>query len=337
MADPSRLRAALSGTEAVIHTAGVNRAPQDNAFAENVSLAQQLTSALDRLDARPAVVFSNSIHAGNSSAFGQSKQAATELLSGWGRKVGAPVADVRLPNLFGEHGRPRYNSVVATFCSLLANGGQPRIIEDRTIPLLHVQDAVDLMLDLADKRATGEFQPGGSPTVVSALLEKLTEFRDLYVAGQIPDIGSRVDRALFNTYRSYCFPDHYPIYPFVRSDRRGDLFEAFQSRGGRSLVFTSTSHPGVTRGDHFHLRKVERFLVMRGTGTISLRRLFGEDVVRFNVSGDTPAIVDMPTMWAHSITNTGSTELLTMFWADELLDPEQPDTYPEPVDRGDGP
>jgi UDP-2-acetamido-2,6-beta-L-arabino-hexul-4-ose reductase len=332
IADPARFQLALSGSDAVIHVAGVNRAPRDDLLQENVSLAKQLTDALDRVGARPVVVFTNSIQAGNLSPFGQTKQAAADHLAAWGRQAGAPVADVRLPNLFGENSKPHYNSVVATFCYELAHGGKPTIVNDREIPLLHVQDAVDKMLDLADKRLGGVFQPEGSPTTASALMKKLIGFHDLYMTGQIPDISIRLDRALFNTYRSFCFPDHYPIHPTLRSDNRGDLFECLQSHGGRSLVFCSTSRPGVTRGEHFHLRKIERFLVLRGTGVITLRRLFDDAIVRFPVSGGVPAIIDMPTMWTHSITNVGADDLLTLFWADEMLDPEHPDTYREQVE-----
>jgi UDP-2-acetamido-2,6-beta-L-arabino-hexul-4-ose reductase len=331
-ADTARLQSALSGCDVVIHCAGVNRAPHDDLLRDNMSLAQQLTDALDRVGAHPVVVFANSIQAGNPSPFGRTKQAAADHLTTWGRRAGAPVSDVRLPNLFGEHGRPHYNSVVATFCYELARGIKPTVVHDREISLLHVQDAVDQMLDLADKRAAGVFQPEGSPTVLSDLMKKLTEFHDLYLTGQVPDTSIRMDRALFNTYRSFCFPDQFPIRPTLRSDSRGHLFECLKSHGGESLVFCSTSRPGVTRGEHFHLRKIERFLVLGGTGVIALRRLFDRAVVRFTVSGETPAIIDMPTMWTHSITNAGTNELLTLFWADEMLDPEHPDTYPERVE-----
>jgi UDP-2-acetamido-2,6-beta-L-arabino-hexul-4-ose reductase len=327
----ARLDSALSGVDAVLHFAGVNRSTTDALMDDNVLLAQQLTDSLDQTGTRPHIVYANSIQGGNATPFGQTKQAAADHLSAWGQRTGAHVSDVRLPNLFGEHGRPHYNSVVATFCHLLAHGGKPQIMEDRVVPLLHVQDAVDHMLELVDGRMTGVFQPEGVPAKVSAVLTKLQGFRDLYAVGDIPDLSSPFDRALFNTYRSYCFPDLYPFYPQVRSDSRGGLFECVRGRGGQSLVFCSSTRPGVARGDHFHLRKVERFLVLRGEATISLRRLFDETVVRFSVLGSRPAMVDMPTMWTHSITNTGQDELMTLFWANEIPDSGSSDTYSEPV------
>ncbi len=330
--DAARLGLALSGVDAVLHLAGVNRAADNHAFLDNVLLAQRLTSALDSVSARPIVVFANSIQTGSASPFGETKQAAADHLMSWGGRVGAHVADVRLPNLFGEHGRPHYNSVVATFCYLLAQGGEPTIQQDRLLNLLHVQDAVDQMLELVARPTTGLFAPDGRMMHVSQILERLRGFQDLYATGDIPNLEDPFDRSLFNTYRSFRFPALYPIHPVVRSDRRGDLFECVRARGGQCQVFCSSTHPGVSRGDHFHLRKVERFLVLQGSAVIALRRLFADDIVRFKVSGDRPAIIDMPTMWTHSITNTGSNDLMTLFWADEILDAQKPDTYAERVE-----
>jgi UDP-2-acetamido-2,6-beta-L-arabino-hexul-4-ose reductase len=322
----------LSGAQAVLHLAGINRADNDERLLDNVLIAQHLTDSLDKAESHPAIVYANSIQAGTGTPFGESKQAAAEHLTEWGRRVGAPIADVRLPNLFGEHGRPRYNSVVATFCHTLARGGEPQLLVDRELPLLHVQDALDKMLELVEERASGVFHPEGWPMTVSALLTKLKGFRDLYQTGEIPDTSNRLDRALFNTYRSFCFPERYPIHPPVRSDDRGALVESVKSHGGSSQVFSSTTRAGVTRGDHFHLRKVERFVVLNGSAVITLRRLFYDGVVRFEVSGKRPALIDMPTMWAHAITNTGSEELTTLFWSDEIFNPSHPDTYTERVD-----
>lgn len=330
--DPAKLQESLIGVHAVLHLAGVNRADTEERLFDNVLIAKQLTESLDKAGAHPVIVYANSIQAGNATPFGESKQAAAEHLIAWGRLAGALIADVHLPNVFGEHGRPNYNSVVATFCHVLAHGGKPEIAEDRLLQLLHAQDAVDSMLDLVDGAVPGVFQPQGVPMRVSTLMDKLEGFGRLYTDGDIPDITSRFDRALFNTYRSFCFPDHYPIYPPVRADARGELFESVRGHGSQCNVFISSTRPGITRGDHFHRRKVERFVVVRGRAVIALRRLFDDRVVRFEVSGDHPAIVDMPTMWTQSITNTGSDDLTTLFWADEIFDPEHPDTYRERVE-----
>ena len=332
MADERRLSAAVQTVDCVLHLAGANRADPAALRWENLSSAQQLTSSLDRAGTRPIIIYANSIQSGNGTPFGDGKQAAADHLASWSQASGAYVADVHLPNLFGEHGRPNYNSVVATFCHELATGGEPTIQEDREIPLLHAQDAVEEMLALAERAQSGTVIPSGRPMTVSTLLDRLRGYRELYSTGDIPDLVDPFDVSLFNTYRSFCFPDSFPIYPALRSDPRGNLFECVRGHGGQTHVFCSSTNAGFTRGQHFHLRKVERFVVLRGTAEIALRRLFDDTVIRFKVSGDRPAIVDMPTLWSHSIMNTGSDELMTLFWAHPMLDPQNTDTFPEPVD-----
>jgi UDP-2-acetamido-2,6-beta-L-arabino-hexul-4-ose reductase len=330
-ADRGRLDAAVSGAEVVLHLAGANRGTPDEVGAGNEQLATSLVEALGRTGTRPSVVYADSIQSGNGTAFGTGKRAAAEVLLRWGEATGSVVTDVRLPNLFGEHGRPHYNSVVATFCHQLARGERPKVEEDREVPLLHVQDAVDRLLDADTTARGGEVELPAYAVTVSALLHRLTEIRDVYATGEIPDLTDPFDQALFNTYRSFAFPANLPFRPPVHADERGDLFECVRVGGGQGQVFCSTTRPGQVRGEHFHRRKVERFVVVGGTAVIALRRLFDDRVVRFEVSGEEPAVVDMPTLWAHSITNTGSSELTTLFWASELHDPEHTDTYPEAV------
>ena len=329
--DPVRLAERVRGADLVLHLAGANRGEPAVLRYENAELAQQLTAGIDRCGGRPPVIYADSIQAGNGTPFGDGKQAAAEHLRRWSRSSGSVVADVLLPNLFGEHGRPHYNSIVATFAHQLATNGRPIVVNDKEIPLLHVQDAIEQMLDLANSPRSTVVGPKGRWTLVSDVLALLKDFQRLYDAGDIPDLSDPFHLALFNTYRSFCFPDQFPISPTVRDDNRGSLFECVRERGGQAHVFCSTSHPGAIRGEHFHRRKVERFLVLKGKAEITLRRLFTDRIVTFEVSGDQPSIVDMPTLWAHSITNTGRSELLTLFWASEVLDPEHPDTYPESV------
>lgn len=324
--DPLLMSRRLAEVDVVIHLAGVNRATTDDEVAQaNPWLATQLATALRE---RPVpVVYGNSIHADGDSVFGRAKREAARILI----DSGAPVTDVLLPNIFGEHGRPHYNSVVATFSHMIARGEQPMLVDDKQLPLLHVQEAAEMLLDTALTPQPGLVRVPGRSTWVGEVLERLEVIAADYRTGRLPDLGDPFTRDLFNTYRSYTFPDHFPIHPPVNSDPRGGLVEAVKAAGGEAQVFYSTTNPGFTRGQHFHLRKVERFLVLAGHATIRLRRLFTEEVVEFPVSGDRPAIIDMPTMWVHSIINTASDTVTTLFYADELFDPEHPDTYQEEV------
>lgn len=330
--DPDLMDAALSQADAVIHLAGVNRADDDATIAKvNPWLAEQLVASFERTGRVIPVVYGNSIHSDGDSVFGVAKQQAAQILTDYGQRSGAPVTDVVLPNIFGEHGVPFYNSVVATFCHLLAGDETPQIQVDRELPLLHAQRAAQVLIDATTATAGGQLRPEGTPMTVTGLLERLEPIRDAYREAVLPDLSDPFTRDLFNTYRSYTFPQQWPVHPEVRGDARGELFETVKAPGGQTQVFFSTTNPGFTRGQHYHLHKVERFLVLRGQAVIRLRKLFTDEVVEFPVSGDKPGIVDMPTMWVHSITNTGDDELITLFYADEVFDPQHPDTYPEEV------
>jgi UDP-2-acetamido-2,6-beta-L-arabino-hexul-4-ose reductase len=166
--------------------------------------------------------------------------------------------------------------------------------------------------------------------VVSELLRLLQSISATYSEGIIPDLSDDLSLDLFNTYRSYLYPSIYPVPLIKRTDTRGSLVELVKGgSGGQSFI--SDSHPNIVRGNHYHLRKVERFVVLRGQATIGIRRLFDNVVINFPVDGETPAFVDMPTMHAHNLTNVGSTELVTMFWSHEIFNPDAPDTYAEMV------
>jgi UDP-2-acetamido-2,6-beta-L-arabino-hexul-4-ose reductase len=207
----------------------------------------------------------------------------------------------------------------------------PEISVDHPIPLMHVQDAVAAMMEAWVADSQGILEPHGTSLMVSEVLDKFLAYHEVYKTGDIPALHNDMDVALFNTLRAAMFPTAYPFKPTPRSDQRGTLVESVRVHGGQGQTFVSSTHPGFVRGEHFHLRKIERFQVLSGRAVIRLRRLLTDEVIDFEVNGDEPSVVDMPTMWAHSIKNVGTEELVTLFWAHELFNPEAPDTYPEPV------
>lgn len=327
--DASAAVAALSGASRLIHLAGVNRASDDEIRDGNVLFAEQVADALRRSDAPPpVVVYSNSIQAGNGTVYGDAKAKAADILASAAADLGLEFVDLRLPNLFGEHGRPFYNAVTATFCHILAEGGQPTVEADKELTLLHAQNAADLLIGNVDPGDQGGLEVRKT---VSGLLARLSSMARVYGTGEIPDIADAFDRDLFNTYRSYTFESQIPIRLTRHADSRGSFFEIIRSHGGPGQSSFSTTVPGITRGDHFHRRKVERFTVLAGQGTIALRRLFTDKVFEFNVTGDQPMAVDMPTMWTHKITNTGDQVLYTSFWTNDIFNPDNPDTIAEEV------
>ena len=327
-AEPDRLADALADVDRVIHIAGVNRAVSDEEVEqENVDLAERLRAGLG--DRPVHVVYANSIQADGDNPYGRGKRRAGEIL----REGPGALADVLLPNLFGEHGRPGYNSFVATFCHELVAGRRPRVTGDREIQLLHAQDAAEALIVASEQRSDQQIRPSGEPHGIDEVLEMLEVIHELYaVRGEIPDVSLPFVRDLFNTYRSCLFPERYPIHPPVHADTRGELVETIRSHGGAGQAFVSSTRPGEMRGDHYHLRKIERFMVVRGEAEISLRRLFHDEVVTFRVSGNRPGFIDMPTMWVHNIRNVGNGDVMTLFWADQLLDPQEPDQFPLKVE-----
>ena len=325
--DEAQAVAAIDGSSRLIHIAGVNRGSDEEVRGGNLVFARQLAGALLAAAAPPeVVVFANSVQATGDSVYGVAKAEAADIVRRAAESVGSRFEDRLLPNLFGEHGAPHYNSVVATFCHLLATGGEPTVMADRELALLHAQDAAELLIGTAasvDDRVTR--------ATVTEVLGRLSGIAALYRSGEIPDIAAPFDRDLFNTYRSFSFPAGGPFGLTAHTDARGSFFELVRAGGGESQASFSTTAPGISRGDHFHRRKVERFAVVEGDGAISMRRLFTTDVLRFEVSGERPVAIDMPTMWSHKIENSGTRTLVTSFWANELYRPDHPDTTPEAV------
>lgn len=328
-ADPTRLAELLFDVDTVIHIAGVNRAETDAEIEQgNVALAESLVVALG--DRPVHLVYASTVMVDVDSAYGRGKARAGQILD----TLPGSQAKVLLPNLFGEHGRPSYNSFVATFAHLIATGGEPRVTGDRQLALMHAQDAAEVLIAAAERREAAEIRPQGELRGISEVLELLHEFHATYAGtGEIPDVSTKFRIDLFNTYRAALWPDRYPILGSGHVDNRGELLETVRSHGGQGQAYVSSTKPGQTRGEHYHLSKIERFVVFKGVADIKLRRLFHDEVLTFRVSGDEPAYLDMPSMWVHNITNVGDGDVITAFWANQLLDPANPDQYPMKVEE----
>ncbi|MEP7159920.1 MAG: NAD-dependent epimerase/dehydratase family protein [Dermatophilaceae bacterium] len=334
------LEVAVAHADAVLHLAGINRGSPDDVRDGNVVLADRLTHALTTTNSSARVVFAGSRQADLAGAaetpYGVGKRRAAQRIAEAAARAGRTCAEVRLPNLYGEHGRPGYNSFVATFAHRIAAGEEPTVTGDRLIPLLHVQDAVaDLIAAAVDHDPPPLIRPGHvSDLRISWVRDRLARFREVYARGEIPALADAVDVSLFNTLRAAWWDQGRRTIPAApHRDPRGSFVEVLRQHGGAGQTSFSTTVPGITRGDHFHVRKIERFQVVSGRAVIRLRRVGTDELVEIPVDGERPVAVDMPTLWTHSITNTGDGDLLTIFWISEPFDPVDPDTYPERVLR----
>lgn len=322
-------RAALNGADTVIHLAGVNRGTGKSVTTGNALFAQQLAASLRGLEQAPRkIVYANSIHAGKATEYGQAKQQAADVLATLAQELGIEFVDVILPDIFGEYGRPFYNSIVATFSHVVAHGEQPEIQQDRQLQLLHAQNAADILLGRAQTKSLDDLSHWETVGGVKRLLQ---EFQWVYAQGEFPDLATTFRRDLFNTYRSYTFPDHTPLVLNHHTDYRGAFSEIVRSHGGPGQAAFFTTAPGTTRGNNYHRRKIERFTVLSGTADIKLRRLFDDKIFSYRITGEAPRSVDMPTMYAHSISNVGDEMLLTALWTNDHFDPERTDTIAELV------
>jgi len=328
----STLAEAARDADAIIHIAGANRGTDEEIIATNAALAEDVAAAVRGAGHPVHVVLAGTIQAGGGTAYGQSKAGVVETIRAATAENGGGFVDVALPNLFGEHARPHYNSFVATFIDHTITGAEPTIA-DRSVGLLHAQDAAQFLID----GLTGDPAPARDAVTEVAIGEVwalLQEFKASYATGEIPDLRSKFRIDLFNSYRAALFPAHYPIGLVPHDDPRGRFVETIRVRGGEGQSSVSTTVPGITRGEHYHLHKIERFAVLQGEATICLRRMFTDEVITFPVSGEQPAAIDMPTGWAHNITNVGDGILLTQFWSHELFRPDAPDTFAEPAACG---
>jgi len=320
------LTEALRGADAVLHFAGVNRGTEKEVRDGNPVIARRLADACACLGRKPHVTYANSTHARFDTPYGNSKRRAAEILA----EIGGGFTDLILPHIFGEGARPRYNNVTATFIEAVIADETPQIDPNGKVQLLHASAAAQTAIDAALLRHVGTLIPEPRPTEVPWLFETLRRFHADYMANLYPDLSEDFTRDLFNSYRAALYPAGFPRLLKLNTDPRGTLFEASRGGGG-GQTFLSWTEPGVTRGDHFHLHKIERFLVLQGEAVIRIRRVLGGPVQEYRVSGDRPGSVDMPTLHTHSIQNIGDKPLLTLFWTHDLFDPAAPDTYFDPV------
>lgn len=324
------LKVKLGSAAFIVHLAGVNR-PSDVSEFERVNsgLTEFIAECLASQEQPSAVIFASSKQAILDNPYGNSKRNAEDILHRLAPEKTA-TKTYRLPGVFGKWCRPNYNSVVATFCHNVAHG-IPLTISDAqaTIELVYIDDLIDSVIsDLEsgiEGHGFGEIQPSYHLTL-SELSSKLLGFKEQRAALRLPDVGCEITKKLYATYLSYLPRDEFSYSLEERRDNRGKLFEILKSDSA-GQIFMSTTKPGVTRGNHYHHTKVEKFCVITGQATIRFRKIDEQESFEYRVSGDNVVVVDIPPGYTHSIQNTGDTDAIVLFWASEIFQPESPDTF----------
>ncbi|HEY5463302.1 MAG TPA: NAD-dependent epimerase/dehydratase family protein [Hanamia sp.] len=321
--------------DVIVHLAAMNRHNDPLVIYDtNVLLVQQLIDAMEKEKVNPHILFSSSTQEEKDNPYGNSKKEGRKLLSKWAAKNKATFTGLIIPNVFGPFGNPYYNSVIATFSYQLTHNETPKINVDGNLKLIYVNELVEKIWKIVDKKISNpEYNiPFTYEIKVSEILKLLESYKETYFNKNIfPSFQNQFERNLFNTFRSYIdHKNYFPVHLKKNTDNRGSFVETVKALTGGQISF-STTHPGITRGNHFHTRKIERFAVISGKAKIELRKIGTKEVLQFDLDGENPSFVDMPVWFTHNITNIGKEDLVTLFWINEFFDPNDPDTYFENV------
>jgi len=326
----------------VFNLAGVNRPKDNDEFMKgNFGFANTLLDTLKKYHNTCPVMLSSSAQASltgrfGDSEYGRSKKAGEDLFLQYGKETGAKVLVYRFPNVFGKWCRPNYNSAIATFCNNIANDLPIQVNDPNVVMnLVYVDDVVD---ELIGALSSGEHRDGDYCRVpvmhtitLGGIVDLINSFKEMHANLQVPNLGDAFTKKLYSTYLSY-LPKEKFVYPLkMNMDERGSFTEIIRTINS-GQVSVNISKPGIIKGQHWHHTKNEKFVVVSGHGLIQLRKIGTEEIISFEVSGDKIEAVEMIPGYTHNIINLSETEdLVTVMWANEVFDPNRPDTYFEKV------
>ncbi|NCB96963.1 MAG: capsular polysaccharide biosynthesis protein CapF [Bacteroidia bacterium] len=334
--EPSLLDSFTKDCEFVFHLAGVNRPKDVDEFMQgNFGFTDTLLASLKNNKNTCPVLITSSIQAALDNPYGKSKKAGEDLLFSYAKETGSVVHVFRLPNVFGKWCRPNYNSAVATFCHNIARN-LPITVNDPEVVmnLVYIDDVLEAFLSALKGDVVKEDGFCKVPTVHTVKLGRIVEllqgFRESRTSLSVPNMANSFEKVLYSTYLSY-LPEEQFSYPLkMNIDNRGSFTEIIRT-AERGQFSVNISKAGITKGNHWHHTKNEKFLVVSGKALIQFRKIGTEEIVDYHVSGEKLEVVDIPPGYTHNIINEGESDLVTFMWANEPFNPDKPDTIFEKV------
>lgn len=316
----------------VFHLAGVNRPETKEEFMKgNADLTSQLTALLEESNNRAPIMISSSIQAEKDNPYGKSKKAGEDYIFEYSERNNVPVYVYRFSNLYGKWSQPNYNTVIATFSYNIARD-LPIQVNDPSVEITfqYIDDVVNELVNCLEGKSTkaGKFYdvPEKNTRTLGEVAELIQSFKESRQTLAVPDMNDSFTKNLYSTYLSFLPEDNFSYKLKMNKDNRGSFTEFLRSPD-RGQVSINVSNPGITKGQHWHHSKNEKFLVVKGNGVIRFRKVGEDKVIEYPVSGKELEVVDIPTGYTHSIVNTGEEEMVTVMWVNEPFDPNNADTY----------
>lgn len=314
----------------VFHLAGINR-PQDKKefYDGNTNFTKKVIDLIEKYNKNIPILFSSTAQVGNDTDYGKSKEEAENLIVQYSKDNKANCFIYRLPNVFGKWSKPNYNTVIATWCHNITRDMDIQINNPNTLlTLVYIGDVIHSFIEhlyvSQSKELYCEVKTVYKKTL-GEIEQLLYRFRDSRSDLLIPNIAKGFERVLYATYLSFLPKDKFSYKLSGHEDARGTFYEILKTLDSGQLGI-STTKPGITRGNHYHNTKNEKFLVIKGEAIIELRDIYSKEVIQYNVKGSELEIVEMIPGYTHNITNTGEEEMVLLIWANENYDPKAPDT-----------
>lgn len=318
--------------EFVFHLAGVNRPEKEEEFMEgNADLTAKILELLKKHNNKAPILITSSIQAEQENPYGESKLVSEKLLINYGQQSESNVYIYRLPNVFGKWSKPNYNTVVATYCYNVARNLDIQINNPNArLTLCYIDDVIKEFTSILTKEKSTEEEiykvPNEYHITLKELAETIRSFKESRNNLMIPDMKNELTKKLYSTYLSFLPEDNFSYNLKMNVDQRGSFTE-FIRTPDRGQVSINISKVGITKGNHWHHTKNEKFLVVSGKGQIRFRNIDTAEIIEYDVTGEKLEVVDIPTGYTHSIVNTGETDLVTVMWANEMFNQDNPDTY----------